>query len=43
MYIVVCFDFDFEFYRYGVIGREERKDLFGRQLLQEEIFGQWFI
>lgn len=43
MYIAVCFDLDLELHRHGVTGREERKDLSGRQPSQEEALGQWFI
>lgn len=40
MYIAVCFDLDLELHRHGVTGREERKDLSGRQPSQEEALGQ---
>lgn len=43
MYIAVCFDLDLELHRHGVTGREERKDLSGRQPSQEEALGQWSI
>lgn len=43
MYIAVCFDLDLELHRHGVTGREERKDLSGRQPSQEEVLGQWSI
>lgn len=43
MYIAVCFDLDLELHRHGVTGREERKDLSGRQPSQEEALGQLSI
>lgn len=43
MYIAVCFDLDLELHRHGYTGREERKDLSGRQPSQEEALGQWSI
>lgn len=43
MYIAVCFDLDLELHRHGDTGREERKDLSGRQPSQEEALGQWSI
>lgn len=43
MYIAVCFDLDLELHRHGDTGREERKDLSGRQPSQEETLGQWSI
>lgn len=43
MCIAVCFDLDLELHRHGYTGREERKDLSGRQPSQEETLGQWSI
>lgn len=43
MFIAVCFYLDLELHRHGDTGREERKDLSGRQPSQEEALGQWSI
>lgn len=43
LFIAVCFDLDLELHRHGDTGREERKDLSGRQPSQEETVGQWSI
>lgn len=43
MFIAVCFYLDLELHRHGYTGREERKDLSGRQPSQGETLGQWSI
>lgn len=43
MCIVVYCYLDLELHRHGGTGREERKDLSGRQPSQEEVLGQWSI
>lgn len=43
MFIAVYCYLDLELHRHGGTGREERKDLSGRQPSQEEALGQWSI
>lgn len=43
MFIAVHCYLDLELHRHGDTGREERKDLSGRQPSQEETLGQWSI